>query len=123
MRILVDTHIYLWMLSCPEKLSDSRRYELESPVNEVFFSSISITELMIKHSIGKINITFNPLEMAAEMGLEKLNFTGEDALLLKSLPFFHKDPFDRMLIAQSMTNKLSLMSDDLKIKKYDCKFI
>lgn len=123
MRILVDTHIYLWMLSCPEKLSDARRYELESPVNEVFFSSISIAELMIKHSIGKINITFNPLEMAAEMGLEKLNFTGEDALLLKSLPFFHKDPFDRMLIAQSMTNKLSLMSDDLKIKKYDCKFI
>jgi len=123
MRILVDTHIYLWMLSCPEKLSDTRRYELESPVNEVFFSSISIAELMIKHSIGKINIIFNPLEMAAEMGLEKLNFTGEDALLLKSLPFFHKDPFDRMLIAQSMTNKLSLMSDDLKIKKYDCKFI
>ncbi|WP_286819046.1 type II toxin-antitoxin system VapC family toxin [Desulfobacter sp. UBA2225] len=123
MRILVDTHIYLWMLSCPEKLSDARRYELESSVNEVFFSSISIAELMIKHSIGKINITFNPLEMAMEMGLETLNFTGEDALLLKSLPFFHKDPFDRMLIAQSMTNKLALMSDDSKIKKYDCKLI
>jgi PIN domain nuclease of toxin-antitoxin system len=52
------------MLSSPEKLSDARRYELESSVNEVFFSSISIAELMIKHSIGKINITFNPLEMA-----------------------------------------------------------
>ena len=65
MRILVDTHIYLWMLSCPEKLTDARRYELESSVNEVFFSSISIAELMIKHSIGKINITFNPLEMAS----------------------------------------------------------
>ncbi|MDX9963753.1 hypothetical protein [Desulfobacter postgatei] len=64
MRILVNTHIYLWMLSSPEKLSDARRYELESSVNEVFFSSISIAELMIKHSIGKINITFNPLEMA-----------------------------------------------------------
>ena len=123
MRILVDTHIYLWMLSCPEKLTDARRYELESSVNEVFFSSISIAELMIKHSIGKINITFNPLEMAMEMGLETLNFTGEDALLLKSLPFFHKDPFDRMLVAQSMTNKLTLMSDDSKIKKYDCKLI
>jgi len=123
MRILVDTHIYLWMLSCPEKLTDARRYELESSVNEVFFSSISIAELMIKHSIGKINITFNPLEMAMEMGLETLNFTGEDAFLLKSLPFFHKDPFDRMLVAQSMTNKLTLMSDDSKIKKYDCKLI
>jgi PIN domain nuclease of toxin-antitoxin system len=78
---------------------------------------------MIKHSIGKINITFNPLEMAMEMGLETLNFTGEDALLLKSLPFFHKDPFDRMLVAQSMTNNLTLMSDDSKIKKYDCKLI
>jgi PIN domain nuclease of toxin-antitoxin system len=69
MRILVDTHIYLWMLSCPEKLTDARRYELESSVNEVFFSSISIAELMIKHSIGKINITFNPLEMASSSAL------------------------------------------------------
>ncbi len=123
MRILVDTHIYLWMLSCPEKLSQTKRYELESPANEVFFSSISIAELMIKHSIGKIDIKFDPVEMAQKMGLEILNFTGVEAMVLGKLPLFHKDPFDRMLIAQSMINKLALMSDDSKFLQYDCKVI
>ncbi len=123
MRILIDTHIFLWMLSCPEKLSDERRYELEVPLNEVFFSAVSIAELMIKTSIGKIDIQFNPLEMALKMDLEPLDFSGEDARLLGKLPFIHKDPFDRMLIAQSMTNKLALMTDDLQILKYNCRTI
>ncbi len=123
MRILIDTHIFLWMLSCPEKMSQTRRYELESPANEVFFSAVSIAELMIKTSIGKIDIKFNPLEMAEKMDLELLSFSGEDALLLRELPFVHKDPFDRMLIVQSMTNQLTLMTDDLKILKYNCKTI
>ncbi len=123
MRILVDTHVYLWMLSCPEKLSQTRRYELESPANEVFFSSMSIAELMIKHSIGKIDIQFDPVEMAQEMGLEILNFTGVEAMVLGGLPLHHKDPFDRILIAQSMINKLALMTDDSKFLQYDCKII
>jgi PIN domain nuclease of toxin-antitoxin system len=123
MRILIDTHIFLWMLACPEKLSEARRYELESPGNEVFFSAVSVAELMIKSAIGKIDIQFNPLEMAEQMDLDLLDFAGQDALLLGGLPFIHKDPFDRMLIAQSMTNKLALMTDDAKILKYDCRFI
>lgn len=68
------------MLSRPEKLNDTRRYELESQANEVFLSAMSIAELMIKESIGKIKIEFNPVEMAQEMGINILNFTGEDAL-------------------------------------------
>jgi len=122
-RFLVDTHIYLWMLSCPEKLSRERRYELESPANEVFLSAMSVAELMIKHSIGKIDIRFDPVEMAEEMGLEVLNFTGTDAIVLKDLPFHHKDPFDRMLVAQSMVNRLTLMTDDIKFQPYDCNII
>lgn len=123
MRILVDTHIYLWMLSCPEKLSNSRRYEIESPANEIFLSAMSIAELMIKHSIGKINISFDPVEMAQKMRLEILSFTGVEAMILEKLPFHHKDPFDRMLIAQTMSNKLTLMSDDSKFQQYDCKMM
>lgn len=123
MRILIDTHIFLWMLSCPEKLSDSRRYELESPVNDVFFSAVSIAELTMKASIGKIDISFNPLEMAGKMDLDLLNFSGEDALILQELPGIHKDPFDRMLIAQSMTNQLALMTDNAKILQYMCRTI
>jgi PIN domain nuclease of toxin-antitoxin system len=121
MRILVDHHIYLWMLLCPEKLSDTRRYEVQSSANEVFLSAISIAELMIKQSLNKIEINFDPLEMASEMGLEMLSFSGDDAMVLGKLPFHHKDPFDRMLIAQAITNKLLLMSDDSKFQPYDCK--
>jgi len=122
-RILVDTHIYLWMLSCPEKLSQARRYELESPANEVFVSAMSIAELMIKHSIGKIDIRFDPVEMAQKMGVEILSFTGAEAMALGELPLHHKDPFDRMLLVQSMVNRLSLMTDDSKFLQYDCKIM
>ncbi|MBA3011066.1 MAG: type II toxin-antitoxin system VapC family toxin [Proteobacteria bacterium] len=123
MKILVDTHIYLWMLSCPDKLSETRRYELESPLNEVFLSAMSIAELMIKHSIGKIDIKFDPIEMAQKIGIEILSFSGTEAMVLGELPLHHKDPFDRMLIAQSMINSFALMSDDSKFLQYDCKII
>jgi len=123
MKILVDTHIFLWMLSHPERLNEKRRYELESPANEVFLSAMSIAELMIKHSMGKIDIKFDPLEMAKKMRIDILNFSGSEAMLLGKLPLHHKDPFDRMLIAQALENKFSLMSDDSKFLPYDCKTI
>jgi len=122
-RILVDTHIFLWALSNPEKLSDDRRYEIESPDNEVFLSAMSIAELMIKRTIGKIDIQFDPIETAGEIGFEILSFSGEDAMVLGKLPLHHRDPFDRMLIAQAIANRLSLMSDDAKLLPYDCKVI
>jgi PIN domain nuclease of toxin-antitoxin system len=111
------------MLSCPEKLSQRRRYELESQANEVFLSAISIAELMIKRSIGKIDIAFEPIEMANKMGLEILSFSGEEARGLGELPLHHKDPFDRMLIAQALSKKLCLMSDDPEFSKYGCRIL
>jgi len=120
-KILIDTHIFLWMLSCPEKINDKRRYELESPANEVFLSAMSIAELMIKSSIGKINIEFDPLEMTKKMQIDVLDFSGIHAMALGKLPFYHKDPFDRMIIAQALVNKIVLMSDDSKFLKYGCK--
>jgi PIN domain nuclease of toxin-antitoxin system len=123
LKILIDTHIFLWMLSRPEKLNDTRRYELESQANEVFLSAMSIAELMIKESIGKIKLEFNPVEMAQEMGINILNFTGEDALALKDLPFHHKDPFDRMIIVQAINNGTTIMTDDTKYLQYGCKII
>lgn len=121
MKILIDTHIFLWMLSSPEKLNETRCYELQSPVNEVFLSAISIAELMIKSSIGKININFNPLEMAEKMRVDIVDFSGTHAITLGELPLHHKDPFDRMIIAQALTNKLILMSDDSKFPQYNIK--
>ena len=123
MKILIDTHIFLWMLSSPGKLNDKRRYDLETPANEIFLSTMSIAELMIKHSIGKIHIDFDPLEMAKKMRIEMLDFSGIDAMMLGQLPLHHKDPFDRMIIAQSIVNGFSLMTNDPKFPEYDCKII
>ena len=123
MKILVDTHIFLWMLTSPERLNDKRRYELETPANEVFLSAMSIAELMIKHTIGKIHIEFDPLEMAKQMRIEILSFSGDHAMMLGKMPLHHKDPFDRMIIAQAIVNRLPLMSDDPKFQAYNCKII
>jgi len=123
MKILIDTHIFLWMLSCPEKLDDTRRYELESPSNEIFLSSMSIAELMIKSGLGKLELNFDPLEMAQKMRIDIMDFSGPHAMMLGSLPQFHKDPFDRMIIAQAMVAGMPVMSDDIKFSKYDCKVI
>ena len=123
MKILIDTHVFLWMLSYPEKINSERRYELESPANEVFLSAMSIAELMIKSSIGKINIEFDPLEMAKKMQVDILDFSGIHAMALGKLPFHHKDPFDRMIIVQAIVNKVALMSDDSKFSKYNCKIL
>jgi PIN domain nuclease of toxin-antitoxin system len=122
-KILIDTHIFLWLLSCPEKLTSKRRYELESPSNEILLSSMSIAELMIKSSLGKIKIEFDPIEMAEKMRLIILDFTGTHAMALGDLPLHHKDPFDRMIIAQALCNKLSLMSDDSRFLNYNCMLI
>lgn len=123
MKILIDTHIFLWMLTSPEKLNEKRRYELESPSNEVLLSAMSIAELMIKSAAGKISIEFDPIEMAKKMQVEILDFSGVHALALGSLPPVHKDPFDRMIIAQAIMNKLPLMSDDSKFLKYSCTLV
>ena len=121
MNILLDTHIFLWLLTNPGKIKKERLSLLESYTNNVYLSSISVAELMIKHSIGKIDIQFNPIEQAKNIGLEMIDFTAKEAILLKTLPFHHKDPFDRILICQSIHNDYLFMTNDDKIKQYKCK--
>lgn len=122
-KILIDTHVFLWALADPDRLGQQRRQALEIPTNRVYVSSVSIAELMIKASIGKIAIDFDPVEMTTECGFEPLDFCGTDALLLRDLPFHHRDPFDRMLIAQAIAHDLPVMTTDVKFHAYDCKSI
>ncbi len=123
MKVIIDTHIFLWALASPSKIRKKRLNVLESPTNIVYVSSITIAEIMIKASIGKLQINFNPVDLVEQIGFELLDFSGRDALLLKNLPFHHRDPFDRMLISQSLATKYPLMTDDEKIKLYACKVI
>jgi PIN domain nuclease of toxin-antitoxin system len=123
MNIILDTHIFLWSLFEPAKISKQRRSALESRMNNIYVSSVSIAELMIKASIGKIEVGYDPVEVAVQSGFELLDFRGEDALLLKDLPFHHRDPFDRMLIAQSIATQYRIMTDDSKFAPYNCRLI
>ena len=123
MNVLIDTHIFLWALAEPKRLNAFHKQELVSPANRVWLSSISIAEIMIKSSIGKLQIDFNPVEQAETMGLDLLDFTAEDANRLGGLPLHHRDPFDRMLIAQSLSKNLCIMTEDLKFSAYECALI
>lgn len=120
MQFIIDTHIFLWALSEPERIDLARRREIESPANVVFLSAVSVTEIMIKKSLGNLDFPHDPLREAENLGLESLAFSVEDALPLGELPFHHRDPFDRMLIAQGQVRGMRIMTDDPKFRKYDC---
>ena len=123
MNIILDTHVFLWALSDPEKIPSEKRREIETRANSIFVSSISFAELMIKASIGKIKVDFDPIDAVELSGFEFLDFSAQDAMLLKDLPFHHRDPFDRMLIAQSIANNYRVMTLNEKFSRYECKLI
>lgn len=123
MNIIIDTHIFLWALSEPLKIRDKKRSMLEDLSNTIYVSAISIAEIMIKASVKKLKVDFNPVALAQESGFSLLDFSAEAALLLKDMPFHHKDPFDRMLIAQSLSNGYPIMTEDPKIAIYDCQVL
>lgn len=123
MNIIMDTHIFLWALSDPDRIDDEKRSALEDLANTVYLSAISVAELMIKSSIGKFRIDFDPIAVAKESGFGLLDFRAEAASMLKDLPFHHRDPFDRMLVAQSICENYPIMTEDPKIALYDCQVL
>lgn len=96
---------------------------IEDLDNTIYLSSISIAEIVIKKSIGNLDVDFDMFEIIEQMGLEILDFDGSSALCLGSLPFHHRDPFDRMIISQAISNKYKIISVDHKFIKYDCELI
>lgn len=105
MKTIIDTHIFLWSLADPRRIAPEKRDELESLANTIYVSSITIAELMIKASLGKLQIDFDPVTYTEKTGFQSMDFSANDVVLLKDLPFHHKDPFDRMLIAQSIAQR------------------
>lgn len=123
MRIIIDTHIFLWLIYDTKKIQSHYWKYLEDRENTIYLSSISIAEMMIKKSIGNLNIDFDMLAMIEDMGLEVLDFDGKSALELAMLPFHHRDPFDRIIISQALTHKYKIISDDAKFKMYRCSLV
>lgn len=96
---------------------------MEDLSNTIYVSAVTIAEIMIKASLQKLRIDFDPVALAKETGFRLLDFSAEAALLLKDMPFHHKDPFDRMLIAQSVKNNYPIMTGDSKFSLYNCNVI
>jgi PIN domain nuclease of toxin-antitoxin system len=119
-NIIIDTHIFLWLVYEPQKIPPHSMGYLHDTNNTIYLSAISISEMMIKKSLGNLEITFDILEMCDQMGIDILDFDGASAMLLGTLPFHHKDPFDRMIISQSMSNHYKLLSVDGKFALYEC---
>jgi len=123
MKIIIDTHIFLWLAGDVGKIDDMHMKLIEDLHNDLYLSSISIAEIMIKKSIGNLKFDGDILSLLDEMGIEVLDFDASSALILGSLPFHHRDPFDRMFISQAITNNYKIITVDRKFQMYDCELV
>ena len=127
MKILLDTHIFLWMFLTPKRISANVESLLKDSTNEIFLSSASSWEISIKYSIGKLKLPDAPEiyvpDRIKRANLQRLEITHEHTLAIANLPQIHKDPFDRLLITQANVENLTLLSADSIFDKYPVKLI
>jgi PIN domain nuclease of toxin-antitoxin system len=117
MRVLLDTHIFLWAISAPLRLSRSARKLIDAA--DVYISAASIWEISIKTGLGKLKADpIQVLDGVAAAGFSMLPVTGTHAGAVASLPRFHRDPFDRLLIAQAATEPMILLTADEALPAY-----
>ena len=123
MDILLDTQVLLWSISGDTRLSEQGRSVFLDPTNNLYFSMAGYWEIAIKVSIGKLELDNRwPVIIDKEMRSNFIKFmpvTQEHCNLLSKLPFHHRDPFDRMMIAQTILGKMTLLSADCQLEKYD----
>jgi PIN domain nuclease of toxin-antitoxin system len=120
-KLLLDTHILLWAAGQPEKLSKSTRDLLAKDENRLFFSAANIWEIVIKLGLGRKDFKVDPYrlrKMLVVHGYTELPITAEHALKVNSLPLLHKDPFDRMLLAQARAEGMQLLTADAAVSQY-----
>ena len=127
MKLLLDTHIFVWWADQPENLSQAALYALEDEANSLLLSVASVWEMQIKLQLGKLKLSL-PLKELVESqqeanDLQLLSVELEHVLALDALPFHHKDPFDRLLIAQSIEEDVTLVSADSKFSAYLVKLL
>ena len=127
MKLLLDSHAFVWTHEEPQKLSPNAAMEIKNPANDLFLSAASVWELQIKIQIGKFKFNDALENIVAEQqltnGLQILPVNLAHTLYLKNLPLHHKDPFDRILIAQAFVENMTLVSADPKFSMYQANLL
>ena len=118
MRILLDTHLLLWWLEAHPSLPAKAREMIGDPENTVFVSAVSLWEIWLKQSLGKLRLPVDFTERLATESFESLPLMASQTRHVSSLPWRHHDPFDRMLVAQAQVEKLVLLTADEALAAY-----
>jgi PIN domain nuclease of toxin-antitoxin system len=121
MRVLLDTHILLWALGAPAKLPPQARQAILDPTNEIWFSAASIWEIAIKSQLRRRDFVADAAEIAGaavDSGFDELPVRAQHGALTARLPLHHRDPFDRLLVAQAMTEPSHLLTVDTALRRY-----
>ena len=126
MKLLVDTHAFLWFMAGDARLSRPARRALEDDEGEWWVSAASVWELSIKSSLKRIVLPMSATEYVAEKvksGLRILSIDWTHAAAVESLPFYHRDPFDRLLVAQAQTERLAIVTSDPVFRPYGVRVV
>jgi len=121
MKLLLDTHLLLWWLGDSPSLSEKARELIRAPENTIFVSAVSLWEIWLKQSLGKLRLPSDFEDRLAAEPFEALPLTSRQARHVALLPWHHRDPFDRMLVAQAQVERLILLTADELVAAYgDC---
>jgi PIN domain nuclease of toxin-antitoxin system len=118
LRILLDTHLLLWWVEASPLLSAQAREMIRDPENTVFVSAVSLWEVWLKQSLGKLRLPLDFTERLAAESFENLPLMASHPQQVSLLPWHHRDPFDRMLVAQAQVEKLVLLTSDEALTAY-----
>lgn len=121
MKFLLDTHLLLWTAGFPDRLSAEARALIETPQHELYFSAASVWEIAIKCGLGRNDFQVDVRLLRRGLldnGYSELPIRSEHAVAIDSLPILHKDPFDRLLIAQAMVEGITLLTADAMVAQY-----
>lgn len=121
MKLLLDTQLLLWAAGQPERLSAAARRLLTDSDNELVFSAASLWEIAIKQTLGRRDLRVDPRVLRRGLldnGYAELPITSQHAVSIDSLPALHKDPFDRILLAQALTEGITLLTSDAQLARY-----
>lgn len=121
MKLLLDTHLLLWAAVQPDRLSPTALALIDHPGNELLFSAASLWEIAIKSGLGRADFQLEPRVLRRGLldnGYDELAITSEHAVAVDTLPPIHKDPFDRILVAQAHVEGITLLTSDPWVAKY-----